>query len=185
MSVFSTAPWYPCHLRTGPFSYLENQILTFLMAFLYKLEEPVRSQLEKGLCELSLLAAWWEPLLTSQGTAHRVPVRAVPCCTGCLAFLTEKGDRHAIPQNSELSFLLLLSQVWCIKPRKTLGRVEKAGWCNSMKITGLGEKLPAVKSVPSAGTATARSVFVLHVVILQAEKLYVNENFQCNWTEAF
>lgn len=109
-----------------------------------------------------------------------MPVSAVPWCTACLAFLTEKGDRNAIPQNNELAFLLLLSQVWYIKPRKTLGHVVKAVWCNSMKITGLGEKLPAVKSAPSVGSATARSVSVLRVVVLQAEKLYLNESFQCN-----
>lgn len=149
------------------------------------MEEPVRSQLERSPRELSLLAAWWEPLLTSQGTARWVPVSAVPWCTACLAFLTEKGDRNAVPQNNELAFLLLLSQVWYIKPRKTLGHVVKAVWCNSMKITGLGEKLPAVKSAPSVGSATARSVSVLRVVVLQAEKLYLNESFQCNWTEAF
>lgn len=73
------------------------------------------------------------------GGRHRwVPVgwpRAGSSSRNPPAGFTEKGDSHAIDQSISPSFLLLLSRVWCGKPRKTFGCVVKAMWCNPMKIT--------------------------------------------------
>lgn len=156
------------------------------MVFMQKLEEPTINQEEAS-------SAGEDP---EWGVSTCRPGRAIPhvlghgiavgllragsLCRNCIAGLTEKGDSHAAHQSISLSFLFLLSQVWCIKPRKAFECVVKAVWCNPMKITDFWSCF-CVKSFLPSKTCLQLAVFMLCVVVLWVEKPYLSENFQYNW----